>query len=207
VTPSATLRDWIPANEITVLQGEFGTGKTSIVEFLAKDWAGPTFYFTADSVLERDSRRWFREGVAYCQITDTEDLMKMVRTLVDERVGRSSLIIIDGLDLLSSKVRDELGAAARMCHKTLQVLRGMQSTVVLTGLVRHMAPVKRMGSGTNMPESVTHSASTILELESIARNTEGVIVEVIAKKDRRRPQGSRGRLWVRPQHQTPVRTT
>lgn len=200
VTAPTTLRDWIPEHALTVILGSQRTGKTSIVEALAKGWDGPSFYFTYDTVPDKDTRRWFKHGVFHCHVTSLEDLIKMVRALVDQSVGKSSLIIIDGFTYLTSK-SDGLGASAKMWGQIVRTLCAMESTVVLTGTSSQNL------IGSQMPKIIAFYASTILELDEIARHSEGVIVEVIAKKDRRRPPGTRGRLWIRPEHETPVRTT
>lgn len=200
MTTPTSLRDWIAEDGITVIGGAWGTGKSTLLDDLTTQWHGPSFYFSYHEVSPRKQSTRFQQAVAICQVTTIEELAKLVETLRGEGPPSNTLVVVDDFNQLSSPDLERINPPTKPWCLILQRLREMRCTIVLTASHRY-----EMRDRVTLP--MFRYADTVLELDEIARHDGGVIVEVIATKDRRRPQGPKGRLWVRPRHQTPVRTT
>lgn len=206
MTPATSFRTWFTRNSVNQIRGAHGTGKTTLLVDLGRHWDGAhhAWMFSLAPLSDQLSKT-IVDGLALTVCSTLETLLENLRRLRAQGVGAHGLILIDDVPEWRSSNTARLAASARMWDKILTEFKLMECTAILAGKPKHQTAMKQHGSFG--PKALDFQADKILDLEEIARNETGVIVEAIASKNRRDIAGPVGRLWIRPTHDPPVRTT
>ena len=190
---SASFQDWIAPNGLTQLLGATGTGKTTIMGALGREWKGEGWYLSPETM--RDAAPDPHKG---------SSLELLLQTVLSLSLEENSLLLLD--DLMGFYVDpQEILHRSKLLHKLFTVLgRASCTTVVSFQTKDPESTYPNMG----IPKSAAFYSSAILDLVELVQTEDGgVVVEVFARKSKRYPTGTQGRLWVRPAHDTPVCAT
>jgi hypothetical protein len=205
--PSSYL-DWIAKNGVTQFYGPSSIGKTTILRSLRDNWPGSSVLFQAGSVPKVDTEENPFSGRKRITATTTamDTMLKALGILLKKLLTEDDLVMVDDTAQFALFEDGIPGGTAQAWGAFLRFTRQHKITVVLGTQTRRFPsePFTR----TDNPTVMSYSTDIRYELQEIARSTEGVIVEVITRKSRREIADTvKGRLWVRPTHATPVRST
>lgn len=181
----------IAARGITILKGPRGSGKTTILEHIARTWNGPALYLTERSVSKKEQGQWFKNRVALCNISFIDDVEDSVSKLLKEPTVSSYLVAVDDFNGMGAK--DGNPRKQKRWRTVFSKVREGRVTTVLAAR-----------EGKPLSLTAKRHADLVLKLNELARHKEGVIVQVQAAKGSSSLPADRGRLWVRPQHKNRV---
>ena len=134
-----------------------------------------------------------------------EEVLATVGSLIKKGLGTDGLLLVDDTSAFSCD--GAIGSASRMWSVILRRLHEQEITTVV-GTPSRQPSATSTAVEAQSSLGFKFSMSAIYEMQEIARSTEGVVIEVHVRKSKREQAGGiKGRLWIRPGHEVPVRTT
>jgi len=138
-------------------------------------------------------------------LLSVDQVLATVGSLSKKGLDRDGLLLVD--DTAAFACDAPIGTASKAWSVILRHLHKHEITTVVSTQAR---PNLSVSTAVEAQSSLgmKYSMSAIYEMQEIARSAEGVVIEVLVRKSKREMAGGvKGRLWVRPGHEVPVRTT
>ena len=204
-TPFDHWNGGLPYREITQIRGPVGSGKTTLlVQFLngfgtyKSSGDGKIVYITSDVVTKRISSP-FHVG-CYC----TDNLSHVRFVLEDARPSPHDLVVID--DVGDYFYSGPEGSAASEWNHIAEILTRSECTTVVAETHRKVATHQIAGRSLSR-NVLDYITSLCFDLSLIATTIYGPVVEALVVKSKISTEASPLRLWIRPEHKTPVMIT
>lgn len=207
--PSSYL-DWIAKNGVTQFYGPIGIGKTTLLQSLRDTWPGNRVLILPGTLhVQNDVDLVAGYRKLTVTVPSMEQMLKAVGHLLEKLLTENDLIVVDDTSVFALEKGTPAGNS-QAWGLFLRHTRAHNITVVLGTQTRRVNfdQGSAKSPGPDSPRVMAYSADLKYELEEIARSEEGVVVEVITRKSKFEIPGNvKGRLWVRPEHAVPVRST
>lgn len=201
-----SFREWFVSPGVTQLRGPAGIGLTTILRDLVLSWSQGSAWILSPSsqnVKPIELETLISNSVGVVRYQTLEEISQVAKEIVKTcKDNERPLVTVDDLPGFGLKDTSLVGGKAQVWTRILNTLTATKCTVVLTGVPRAVMSTKHLSLG---PRVLDFRSDAIIDLDEIARNADGVIVEATATKHKRLAPGrSFGRLWIRPEHETPV---